>query len=118
MESYEQMVARINASAFLIADDDVPTNQRKQRRAFSISKLTQREQRLLVDLLNGTAKLVVIAGAQYAVRQLGEKSIVSAVEKLADYVVEGDRCTCPDSKFREHACKHAEAVRALVEGRV
>jgi len=114
-ELLKRMVARVNSCAF-IGDLDAVVPPKKERRRPKLQKallaLTAPQRDMLVQLLEGSYTLVEYRRERFAVRREGASyGVVGLYEGEGKHVVEGDRCSCPDARFRDRACKHVLVAR-------
>lgn len=115
MEEFQKMVARVNASAFFLTDNEpAPTRRKKPKVMKKVEQLPQHHQDALYKLLSGDAVLVSHAGAQYvAWRCDGGWHMLSCHEEAeGPHTVAHGKCSCPQAKFRDPECKHILALRS------
>lgn len=78
-----------------------------------LKEFTSWQWEILLDLLDGEAVVVYIDGEAYAASRDGESFLLRNLREGKQYTVIGGQCTCPDSRYRRHVCKHADAVKRL-----
>jgi hypothetical protein len=111
-ETFEQLIARMNASAYMDYQPKVkPPKAKGPRRLVKVAESLPPDQaQLLLELLEGRWAL----SRGLAVRREGATWVVRKLEAGAvEYIVDGGACTCPDYKFRAHRCIHVLATEAL-----
>lgn len=119
METYEQLVSRVNAYSFLY---DEPTTKHPQRRKSkrlqkvkdAVASLPLHKLEILKELLTGKRVLV----GMYAVKRTENGWRIcntSADSEGKDHTVYLDlsACSCKDSTFRNRKCKHICALEPL-----
>ena len=115
-ETFAQLVARVNANAFLPIEQGTlhvrpKVAKRKLHRIArrAVEQLTVQQLALLCAIARGDMMLVTIAGVQYACKKRdGDYAITSLCADSHEYTValSPPACSCPDCRFREHECKH------------
>jgi hypothetical protein len=109
-ESYEQLVARVNASAF-IEHSELEPRRKQHRLVLRARKLSPLHLEALKGLLAGDWALVRVGGRSYALTRDGEEwRVLGLYEGAVERRVLHGACSCEDSRFRGRKCKHAQAV--------
>jgi hypothetical protein len=109
-ESYEQLVARVNASAY-IEHVELEPRRKLHRLALRAKKLNPEHLEALQGLLSGSWALVRVGGRSYALTRDGEEwRVLGLYEGAVERRVARGACSCEDSRFRGRKCKHAQAV--------
>jgi len=123
MESFEALVARINASAFLdLKEQPQELKRQKWHRLVKLAVETLNKQQLvlLYELLNGDKLLMVIAGIPYAVggTRDGDWTVCGLGSGSVEHTVAADllACSCKDCTMRGRECKHLRAVKKVLDG--
>jgi hypothetical protein len=81
-----------------------------------LEALSKDQLELLSLLLSAGCAVVCIGEDSYAVRRADSGWVVRKLTSYAaEYAVAEDfsSCSCPDSRFREHPCKHCVALKKL-----
>jgi hypothetical protein len=123
-ETVQQMVSRLNASAYFY---DAPTanpprkvkggKRKAPKPVRDAAELTDKQLALLVDLLESRRVLATVGGKSYAVQKQSVAWIVCGLERDAvehSVDISAEHCSCDDHKFRDRVCKHMLAVRNLL----
>jgi hypothetical protein len=125
-ETFHQMVARVNANAFLPIEQAthhvqprVKGGKKKLHRVArrALDQLTPKQLKLLCSIATGEMIVVVIGNVQYACKKHdGNYNITSLCADSHEYTVTLSpfACTCPDCKFRDHECKHVRKLKEFL----
>lgn len=122
-ESFDALVARVSASAYIM--DEAPTaadrstgkrlkKSRKHRLMKHAEKLNKAQLAILLELIEGGALLTVLEGQTYAVKleKYGWR-FTPLDEPHEAHLVTDDatKCSCPDHRFRHRECKHLRYMK-------
>jgi hypothetical protein len=118
MEPYEVFIARINASTFLVFDDQ-PVPKRKKRKPSKVAaavvaaaeKMGRQGLEDLLDTLDPRNRFVTVDGEALCVRQEGDAYRIKSERGVHTAI--GDECSCEDHRFRRSFCKHLRAVQEV-----
>lgn len=68
---------------------------------------------VLFDLLEGRSVVAYIHGEAYSVSVVDGAHHLWHLHTGKQYTVQGEFCSCPDSRFRKHICKHILRIRQM-----
>ena len=117
MSKFDKLVAETKASSFFLFEKDKQARgPRRHKFVQRAESLTQVQLETLIELLETRASLCTVHGETYAVRCTDLGYVMKSTgPAAAEHTVSRDfsACSCPDYRFRNHTCKHMEAVSTL-----
>lgn len=119
-ETLQQLVSRLNSSAFFLKDHEPKLPKRRKRRGDKItdaaSKLGEEQLGLLLRLLRGEAVRIQVNDEPYAAWRVEGGWVLQGLAQHSvrrTVYVDPPSCSCPQNKMHGRYCKHMKAVEAM-----
>lgn len=118
-ETFAELLARVTSNSVVSTVDlpQAPSKRKHSKLGRLVQKagqLTAKQYTLLMELLESKRTLIVCGGCSYALKHAPDGWYISGLEADSqEHFVDAalTKCSCPDFRFREHVCKHLQAVR-------